>query len=54
MTKTEHMFYNQTIPQEGSDFMGYKEKMIKLIQDTDDEKLIYYIYMVMKKIMERG
>lgn len=48
------MFYNLIIPQKGSDFMGYKEKLIKLIQKTDDEKLIYYIYMVMKKIMERG
>ena len=48
------MFYNLIIPQKGSDFMLYKEKLIKLIQKTDDEKLIYYIYMVMKKIMDRG
>lgn len=53
MTKTEHMFYNQTIPQEGSDFMGYKEKLIDMIQKIKDEKLIYYIYLVVSKLAER-
>ena len=51
INKIEYMFYNLLIPQKKRGVcMGIKAMLVQMINDTDDEELLKYIYLIILKI----